>query len=121
MTKSTNEGKYKFRRVLQYLKQTIGDNSIMRSDSLIQLCTWVNATYVLQPGLKSHTGNGMSFVYGMIHCNSTKQKLNTKISPEAKTFGVSDYLTYKIWIFFPREHKDMTFNRTSYSNTTIFQ
>ena len=35
----------------------------------------------------------------MVHFNSIKQKLNTKISIEAKVVGVSDYLPYNIWIY----------------------
>ena len=41
----------------------------------------------------------MSFGYGMEHCKSSKQKLNTKISTEGEEVGVSDYLPYNIWIF----------------------
>ena len=78
VTKSTKEEKYKFRRVFQYLKQTIDDKRIMGADSLSQLRTWGNYSYEVQPDLKSHTINGMSFVYVMLHCNSRKQKLNTK-------------------------------------------
>ena len=98
ITESTNEVKSKFRRVFQYLKQTIGDKRIMGADILSRLGTWVNATYVLQTDLKIHTRNGITFGYGMIHCNSRNQKLNKKSSTEARSFGVSDYLPYNIWI-----------------------
>ena len=40
----------------------------------------------------------MSFGNGMVHFKYSKQKLNTKISTEAEVVGVSDYLTYNIWI-----------------------
>ena len=71
----------------------------MGADSLSQLCTWVDAAYGVHPDLKIHTGGCISFVYGMVHCKSTKQKLNTKSSTEDKLVGVSDYLLYNIWIF----------------------
>ena len=61
VTKSTKEDKSKFMRVLQYLKNTLDDKSIMVSDILRQLCTWVNAAYGVHPELKSHTGGCMSF------------------------------------------------------------
>ena len=35
----------------------------------------------------------------MVYCESRKKKLNTKSSTKAEVFGVSDYLTYNIWIF----------------------
>ena len=71
----------------------------MGSDSLSQLCTWVDAAYGIHPDLKIHTGGCMSFGYGMEHCKSSKHKLNTKMSIKAKVVGVSDYLTYKIRIY----------------------
>ena len=40
----------------------------------------------------------MSFGYGMVHFNPSKQKINTKSSTEAEVVGVSDCLTYNIWI-----------------------
>ena len=41
----------------------------------------------------------MYFGYGMVHCKSSKQKLNTKSSIEVEVVGISDYLPYHIWIF----------------------
>ena len=70
----------------------------MGAESIIQLCTWVNAAYVVHPDFKIHTGGCMSFGYGMIHFNQSNQKLNTKSSTEAEVVGVSDCLTYNIWV-----------------------
>ena len=66
--------------------------------SLSQLFTWVDAAYGVHPDLKSHIGGCMSFGYKIVHCKSSKKKINTKISTEAKVVGVSDYLPYNIWI-----------------------
>ena len=60
--------------------------------SLIQLCTWVDSTYGVHPDLKSHTEGCMSFGYKMVHCNSSKQKLNTKRFIMTEVVGVNDYL-----------------------------
>ena len=70
----------------------------MGKDKLRQLCKWVDAAYGVHPDLKSHTGGCMSFGYGIVHCKSSKKKLNTKSSTEAKVVGVSDYIPYNIWI-----------------------
>jgi len=40
----------------------------------------------------------MSFEYGMIHCRSNKQKLNTKSSTEAELVGTSEYVPFSIWM-----------------------
>ena len=93
------------RQVLQYLKQTINYKRIIGSDSLSQLFTWVDASYGVNFDLKSHTGDVMSFVYGMAYYKSSKKKINTKISTESKVVGISDYLPYKIWICFPMGDK----------------
>ena len=72
----------------------------MVSDSLSQLCTWVDSAYGVNPDLKFHTDGCMSFGYGMVRCNSSKHKLNTKSSTESEVFGVSDYLPYNIGFLF---------------------
>ena len=76
--------------VLQVLKQTINDNGVMGSDNLRKLFTWVNAAYGLHPDLKIHIGGGMSFGYGLVHFNKSKQKVNTKSSTEAELVGIID-------------------------------
>ena len=86
------------RRVFKYHKNTIYDKSIVGEDSLSQLCEWVDDAYGVHPDLKIHTGSCMSFGYGMVHYKSSKQKLNTKSSTEAKVVGVSYYLPYNICI-----------------------
>ena len=40
----------------------------------------------------------MSFVWGLLHYQLTKQKLNTKHSTEAEIIGISDYLPFTIWL-----------------------
>ena len=46
----------------------------------------------------SHTGGLMSFGHGAQHTKSSKQKLITKNSTEAKLVRVSEKLPYNIWI-----------------------
>ena len=40
----------------------------------------------------------MSFVYGIVHCKSSKKKFNTKLSTEVNVVCVSEYLTYTTWM-----------------------
>ena len=70
----------------------------MGADNLSQLCTWVDAVYVLQPDANSHAGGGVAFGYGLVHFKSSKQKLNMNIYTKYKVVVVSDYLPYNIWI-----------------------
>ena len=50
----------------------------------------VDTTYGVHPNLKIHTGACKYFGYGMVHCKSRKQKLNTKSSTASEVVGVSD-------------------------------
>ena len=59
---------------------------------------WINAAYAVHSDMRSHTGGTMSFGIGVIHTQSSRQKLNTKSSTEAKLVGVSKYLPYHIWL-----------------------
>ena len=49
------------------MKQKINENRLMAADNISQLCTWVDYAYVVHPNMKSHTGGGMSFGYGIVH------------------------------------------------------
>ena len=60
--------------------------------------TWVDAAYAVHTDMRSHTGGMISFGRGGIACKSTKQKLNTKSSTEAKFVGASDYLPKTVWV-----------------------
>jgi hypothetical protein len=70
---------------------------ILRADSLAKSKLWVDAAYAVHDDMKSHTGGVTSFGRGGIMCKSTKQKLNTKSSTEAKVAGSSDYPPHTIW------------------------
>ena len=70
----------------------------MGADSLSQLFTSFDAAYGVNPDINIHNGGCISFGYGMIHFKYRNQKLNKKSSTEARSFGVSDYLPYNIWI-----------------------
>ena len=59
--------------------------------------TWVDASYAIHPDMKGHTEGIMSYVQGIIHTLSSKQKLNTKSSTESEVVGASDYVPQPIW------------------------
>ena len=52
----------------------------------------------MNPSLRSHTGGVMSMGYGMIHCRSSKQNLNTKSTTESELVGTSEYMPFNTWI-----------------------
>jgi hypothetical protein len=87
----------KLKRVLQYLRGTLDMVMRLGADSLLEMKTWVDASYAVHPDMKSHTGGCISFGIGVLLAMSTKQKLNTKSSTEAEVVGASDYLPSCIW------------------------
>jgi hypothetical protein len=104
VSKSNVDDWQKLKRVLIWLKNTIDEPRIIGASSLKELYTWVDAAYAVHDNMRSHTGGAMSLGYGVIHCRSSKQKLNTKSSTEAELVGSSDYMPYNIWnIMFWRE------------------
>ena len=57
---------------------------------------WFDASYAVHDDMRGHTGGFMTLVSGMVHCESSKQKLNTKSSTECEVVGASDYLPFTI-------------------------
>ena len=56
------------------------------------LATWVDASYVVHMDKQSQTGGCIGFEdgKGVVHSQSTKQRINTKSSNEAKFVDASD-------------------------------
>ena len=105
------DDKKKLRQLLRYLQATIADKRIMRPDSLTRVFTWIDAAYGVHHDARSHTGGCMSMGWGMIHCKSSRQKLNTKSSTEAEVIGMSDYIPYVIWMMYFMEAQGYPLNK----------
>ena len=98
VSKSDVDDFKKLKRVLPWLKQTKDDVRIIGAKSVQELYTWVDAAFAVHNNMRSQTGGAMSYGYGMIHCRSNKQKLNTKSSTVAELVGTSEYVPFSIWM-----------------------
>ncbi len=98
VSKSNVEDMEKLRRLIKYLAGTKNDKRIIGGENLLQLHSWIDASYAVHPNMRSHTGGCMSFGTGIIHGKSSKQKLNAKSSTEAEIVGLSEYLPYNLWM-----------------------
>ena len=58
--------------------------------------TWVDASFPVHLDIQSHTGGAMSMGYIMIHCRSSKQKLNAKSTTESELVGTREYVPFNI-------------------------
>ena len=104
--KSPDEDDWKkLERVLIWIQNTIDERRYIGADDLKRLYTWVDAAYAVHPNMRSHTGGAMSMGTGVIHCKSSRQKLNTKSSTEAELVGASDYMPYNIWLMYFMKHQ----------------
>ena len=68
----------------------------MGSNDLIKLETCVDVCQEVHEEMRENTGGFMSCVFGIIHGNSFKKKLNTKSSTKSEVFAFSEYVPYKI-------------------------
>ena len=75
-----------------------------------ELFTWVEAFFAVNPNTRSHTLGAMHMGYGMIHCRSREQKLNTQITTESELVGTSEYVLFNILmvVFYESQVYDIT-------------
>ena len=113
--KSLNVTDWKgLKRLLKFAHSTIDDKlNLFAESGLTFMPTWVDASYAVHPKMKSHTGRCVSLGREMVHCRSTKQKINTKNSTEAKLIGASYYLPFPIWAQYFLEEQGYNFDRNN--------
>ena len=92
VSKATQQGQTTLKRLLEYRYGTYNLPIILGADDLHTMYTFVDASYAVHDDMKSHTGGVITFGRGGIACKSTKQKLVTNSSTEAKLVGASEYL-----------------------------
>ena len=116
VSKSDVDDWKKLKRLMTWLKQTKHDVRLIGAISVDQLYTWVDAAFAVHDNMRSQTGGAMSFGHGMVHCRSTKQKLNTLSSTEAELVGTSEYVPFAIWLMMFLEDQGY-----SVKNSVLFQ
>ena len=95
---------------ITFLKQSKEDKRIIGCFNLKEFFTCVDASFSVNPNIQSHAGGAMSMGYGMIHCRSSKQKLNMKSTTESVIVGTSEYVPFNLWIvmFYDSQGYEMT-------------
>ena len=78
---------------------------IMGADKSGTLTWIINASFVVHPDCKCHTGACLTLGYGSMLSLSSKQKINTKSSTKAKLVGVHDAMTFVKWMKHFLNHK----------------
>ena len=98
VSKSTQEDWEKLYRTLKYIHKTIDLPRIVGVKDFSVLQTWVDASYVTHPDMRSHIGGVISLGHGIINSKSSKQKINTKGSTEVELVGASDFILHTMWL-----------------------
>ena len=87
----------KLTRVVKYLRGTRDMILTLGLQNDGVMTWWVDASYAVHNDMKGHTGGTMSLGHGSIYSSSTKQKLVSCSSTEAKLIGVYDILPQLMW------------------------
>jgi hypothetical protein len=71
---STEQDEATLRRLLEYTYGSLDDEYILGADDTGRMRSWVDASFAVHPGMKSHTGGVISFGRGGLVCKSMKHK-----------------------------------------------
>ena len=87
----------KLGRCLRYLRDSKHLSLTLEADDMMVIQWWVDASFATHPNCHSHTGATLSFGKGSVYSMSSKQKLNTRSSTEAKLVGINDVMSMILW------------------------
>jgi hypothetical protein len=84
-------------KIIDFLKATIDVIPSMTIDDTKSIKWYVDAAFAVHKDFKSHTSAAMSMGNGIICSVSTKQKVNSRSSTEAKFIAVDDVVSKVLW------------------------
>ena len=88
------------KRLLQYINGTLHLTRRLSLKNISEMLIYIDASHAPNDDAKGQTGECISMGTGILHGNSTKQKINTKSSTETELVGASDYLPYALWFLY---------------------
>ena len=97
VTCATQEDNFKLNRIFNYLHGTLDITLQLTGSKDMNIEAFIDSSFAVHQSAKSHTGGVITIGNGVVHCKSSKQKLNSKSSTEAELIGLSDYLPQVIW------------------------
>jgi len=111
--KSPDKDDYKkLKRLMQHLRKTKDIELTLEADNLRVVKWWIDGSCAVYNDMRSHTGAVMSLGKGAVYGASTRQKLNTRSSTEAKLVGVDNLMGQVMWTwcFLQAQGYDVTDN-----------
>ena len=70
----------------------------MCTDTLTEIYVRIDASYAVNPDMRSQTGGTMSLGWDISYGKCSTQRLNVKGLIEAELVGVSEYMPYNVWL-----------------------
>jgi hypothetical protein len=96
--KAPNQGDwFKLKKMMSYLKTTQEDVLTLQADDTKTIIWHLDAAFAVHQDFKSHTGATMTLGKGAIQATSTKQKVNSRSSTEAKLVAMDDVVAKVLW------------------------
>lgn len=83
---------------IQYLRDTKNFALTLETTHMSIVHWWVGALFAVHPNCHSHTGAMHTMGIGCFYSMSTKQKLNTHSSTEAKLVAINDATGMILWV-----------------------
>ena len=90
----------KLKRVMKYIKGTLGVNMTLREDSLYVIKWWLDASFDTDHDWRGHTGGTMFLVTGFITIGSWKQNINGWRSTDNTLIGVKNMMGSLLWTLY---------------------
>jgi hypothetical protein len=87
----------KLPHLMEYLRKDHTWPLVLGAKNNGLLMWYVDASFVVHPNIRGHTGGGLTMERGFPITASTKQKLNTRSSTESELVGVDDMMPIIIW------------------------
>lgn len=94
----TDDDVKKLDRVFAYLYSTVGEKVVFRRGGAVKPEVFIDASYGVHDDGTSRTGVVIMVGGAAVGCWSSKQKIVTKSSTEAELVGLSDGLTFALWM-----------------------
>ena len=108
VSKSTEHGWHKQKRLLRYLKQTQDMEYILGYNKPVHIITWVDAAYAVHEDMQSHTGGCSSLGHGIFWQN----QVNKNWTPKAPQ-------RLNLWVQQSTFHMQSRQNRFSWHNDNL--
>jgi hypothetical protein len=87
----------KLRHLMEYQRGDRDRPLILGTDNEGMLMGYVDASFVVHPNMRRHTGGGMTMGRGFPILVLTKQKSNTKSSTESELVSVDNMMPIILW------------------------